>query len=318
MISQDEKQKISVYINSFDKPAETAFLTKQQIDKLNEDKQKLENTKAFVSSIIEKDNFDELFDKAVLEGRIYNQSQFNLVETKVGALEDMDGSRVDIAETLISKDGERIIMGMRLQKTLGFITDSYMDKDESDQLVGALQAEGIPGPEIDRVVSAMNKNGAVMLQRGVFIALKDMLEEAIGKSLSVHSTKGSYVPGNKSADNQRSTETDELPISFIEYLKNNEKEFDRVEHEILRDEKFVEFFETLKKHYSFYQNLPVEKMAHEVIVRPQLWNKLSPQTKAWVQTLVEKHRPNFQSKIQEVAAASNIGQLQNLKQTLLK
>ncbi len=310
-----EEEKINDYVDSFHSPAETAFFTQAQLDKLKDEKQKLDNSRAFVASVIEKEDFEDLFQKATMEGRVFNQSQVNLVESRIAAIEDMEGVRVDISETLVSKSGQRIIMSSRFQTAFGYSIDTYAVKSELPPLISALQADGAPGADIDRVTSAMNKFGAVMLQRGIFVSLKDLLEEAVGKTLMGYSNKGASVGSAAAIGTNPNAvpQANELPLGFIEFLKNNEKEYDRVEHDILVDPKFLEFFEQMKTRYSFYQNLPVEKMAHEVIIRPQLWAKLSPQTKAWVQTLVEKHRPMFFDKVKEISTLIHAEKLTELK-----
>jgi hypothetical protein len=317
----EEKQKIDEYVNSFESPAELSFFNEKQKNDMDLERRKLEASRTFVASIAEQADFDSRFQKATLEGRIFAPSQAINVDSKIRVVDGMDGARLDIQETLVSRSGQRLIMSGRLQQILGFITDSYMTKDEAGQLASALQADGVPGPEIDRVNAAVNKFGAVMLQRGIFVALKGMLEDAIGHSLPIYNPAQNNAlvkSASSAAPSAQPKQGSELPAGFIEYLKNNDKEFDRVEHEIAADPKFQEFFSNLQKHYTYYQNLPSDRMAHEIILRPQLWNKLSPQTRVWIQNLVERNRQGFQSKVEQVAVTSGASKLDELKKSIAK
>jgi hypothetical protein len=231
----------------------------------------------------------------------------------------MDGVRVDVYESLISQSGQRMIMSERLREILGFFGDAYVLQDEQDEFVSALQADGVPGPEIDRLVSSLVKNGAVVLQRGVFLVLKPLLEDALGRTLRTFNPNAGMAaaPANP-APTSDIPQGEELPFSFIEYLKNNDKEFDRVEHEVMNDQMFLEFFFALKQRYAYYKNLPPERMAGEMICRPKLWVKLSTQTRVWVQNLVERNREAFNQKVKQVASVSHAEKLDELKTTLSK
>jgi hypothetical protein len=322
-MTEEEKQQYIEYANSFNPPMEASFLTPAQLDQVNQERRKYESSAQFVKSILNNDDFEERINKSIIEGKIYSISQMALEREKLHALDDGDGTRIDVNETVISRSGQSVIMSGRLQDLLGFESDGYVLKDELNELVNALQADGVPGPEIDRVTAAMNKFGAIILQRGIFVALKGMLEEAIEHSLTLHNFGSSGAkpqPADKpvGVSGAQPKQGEEMPVGFIEYLKNNDKEFDRVEHEVMNDPQFQEFFSTLKKHYTYYQTLPADRMAHEIIVRPQLWSKLSPQTKAWVQTVVERNREAFRAKVDQVAVTSGAGKLDELKKSLGK
>ncbi len=319
-MTSEEKQKISEYINSFSNPAEVDFLSNGQIKEWEKSLKKYESSKTFVQSIIEKDDFEDLLQKATLEGRIFAPSQMAVMESQIKAIQDKGGARVDITESLVSKGGQRVIMSLRLQDILGFVTDSYMTKDEADQLISALQADGVPGPEIDRVNAAMNKFGAIVLQRGIFIDLQNLLEEAIGHALSVKDVKD-FVPRPSpqfGTGGKEPKSLEELPIAFIEYLKNNDKQYDLLENDISKDPKFIEFFNNLKQHYTHYNNLSTEKMVGEVVVRPTLWSKLSPKVQELLITVVDRNRGPFQNIVQNIAKQSKVEQLYELKKTLGK
>lgn len=309
------------YIVSFESPVETDFFTPDIKKKITALQSKLVATVSLVKALESKPQLSEDIDKEIMSGNIYAPNEAVHVEGILSALEG-GGSRIDTKESVVSPTGQRIIMSGRLQNLLGFSTDGYILKQESDKLTQSLQADGVPGPEIDKVNAAINKYGAVLVQRGVFIALKDILEQGIGRTLTI------YNPAQGSSSVQSAVQTapsgaqprqgEEMPAGFIEYLKNNDKEFDRVEHEITQDPKFQEFFANLQKHYAYYQKLPADRMAHEIILRPQLWVKLSPQTKVWVQNLVERNRESFQSKVAQVATAAGTSKLDELKKTLGK
>lgn len=320
-MTEQERAKYVEYAESLDVPVEASFLTQQQLETIKQERAKFESSQQFVASILKQDDFEEIISKTTIQGRIYSPSQMALLSAKLNALDGGEGNRADITESLVTKSGQMIIMSLRLQNILGFIGDGYMLKDELDELVNALKADNVPGPDIDRVTSSMNKFGAIFLQRGVFISLKGMLEESIGRTLNIIDASRSY--NSSSAPNaaqpaSANARSEELPAGFIEFLKNNDKEFDRIEHEITVDPMFVEFFSNLQKHYVYYQKLPADHMADEIIIRPQLWNKLSPQNKAKVQEIVERNRSGFQSKIQQIAASSGLSKLDELKKNLGK
>jgi|GEM_PF-5808176 len=316
----DQNQKFVDHMFSFPNPAEADFFNPDQLKQLDAERAKRDTSREFVEAIIEKDDFEERIQQSILNGRIYNSSQMNATEKRLSALDFGDGTRVDAFETLVSPDGTRIISSENLQDLLSVYGDTYITKDRSNELSNALSADGVPGPQIDRINAALLRQGFVSLQRGVFLVLKGMLEDSIGHTLPT------FNPGSgKGTRNEaiRSTTppappSDQLPFSFVEYMRNTDKEFDRVEHEIINDLQFREFFSGLQKQYAYYQDLPAERMAGEIMVRPQLWSKLSPQTKVWVQNIVNRNRDEFQAKVGQVAQSAHLEKLEELKQSLAK
>lgn len=327
-------------INSTDSvPVEADFLTSDQLKFLEAERDKLTVTEQFINSVIAKDGFEEVINKAIIEGKIFSPSQFQSLQEKFRALDDKDSDRIDLTETLVNGAGDKIIMSARLQSLLGFLTDGVMVKDELDELVRALKGDNVPDADIDRVKTALDNTGSVFLQRGVFIPLKSLLEDSLGRKLTIAPEGASgytevpvpdfslpatepVAPANDAptpkAQMPNISQPVELPISFIEFLKNTDKEYDRVEHEVMNDQQFQDFFANLKSHFAYYKTLTDEKMAWEVIVRPQLWVKLSPRTRAWVQNLVTRNQDSFLAKVEQIAKASHISQLEELKKTLIK
>lgn len=186
-MTETEKSTAIEYAESVNPPAELEFFSKEQMDKLKLEREKMDRSRVFVDSMFEKDDFEEQMQKAELEGHIYGPSEMSNMNAKFRAIDDGIGQRIDLKDSIVTKTGQRIIMSGRLQTLLGFLTDGYMLKDESDELISALQADGVPGPEIDRVNAAMNQYGAIIMQRGVFAVLKMPLEEALGKTLPLFS-----------------------------------------------------------------------------------------------------------------------------------
>ncbi|MBX4187772.1 MAG: hypothetical protein KW793_01400 [Candidatus Doudnabacteria bacterium] len=315
MTTQDQQIAID-YAMTLEAPAEKEFFTPVQIEDLKNERQKFQESQNFVSAIKGKQDFEDRLEKAIIDGKVYSGSQMEVVTLRNDAL-DGYGDRIDIPESLVSKSGNWVIMSERLQKLLGFVTDGYMLKKEIDQLMSAMQADGVPGPEVDRAVAALNKNGAIGLQRGVFLPLKSMLEEAIGRSFSLRS-KPQVEVSVQAPSKQVTAPGAELHISFIEYLKNTDKDYDRVEYEVSHDPKFLEFFNNLKSHYAYYKSLSDEKMVAEIVVRPQLWIKLSPNIKESVLNIVERNRGPFMAKIDQVASLAHVNDLVTLKQNLSK
>lgn len=181
-----EKEKAIQYVESLTTPAELAFFAKEQLIELQKEREKMDRSIVFVSTIIDKPDFESQLQKGELEGRIYGPSEMANTTAKFRVLDDGWGERIDLNETLVNKTGQRIIMSGRLQKLLGFLADGYMIKDEMDQLISALQADNVSSTDVDRVTSAMSLYGAIALQRGAFVSLKNLLEEATGRNLSYY------------------------------------------------------------------------------------------------------------------------------------
>ncbi|HYC79890.1 MAG TPA: hypothetical protein VEC17_02595 [Candidatus Binatia bacterium] len=307
------------YLESFQHPVEADFFKPEQVSQLKQEEQKLEATKGYVSSRVNEEDLEDELQKAAVEGKIYSPSEFQVIKAKLLAYEG-EGERTDTQETIISPSGQRVIMGIRLQNVLGYDGDGFMTKEESDQLISALQADSVPSPEIDKVNAAMNKYRVILLQRGVFTELKDMLEEALGKKLTV--VRGDFVPKStpQFAQHQElpKQELPELPPSFVEYLKTVDTEYNLLEKEVIADPKFIEFFSNLRKHYAYYQNLPAEKMVGELLIRPALWVKLSEPTQIKLQSLVQRNLAGFQTKVSKVASESHVEKLDDLKKNMVK
>lgn len=345
-MTETEKQKYIDYIYSLPHPAENSYLSKPVVEKLQQEKLKLENTAKLIPTILGYDDFEERLQRATVEDRIFNPSQYANVLAKMNALSQGEGERIDIQESLVSPTGQQIIMSGRLQELLGFATDGYMFKDEADELLGALQADGVPGPQVEKVNSAINKYGAISLQRGMYAVLKSAIEESIGHQLALYTPGADPVvlpPQPEDSVVEAATEAlpvppvapkpepaptpqpavrkplssytqDELPFGFIEYLKNTDKNFDRVENDLLRDSKFLEFFHQLQSNNKFYKSMTAERMAHEVMIRPPLWIKLSDDVQHNVAEMVERNRGPFSAKISEIADVAGLSKLKELKQ----
>lgn len=315
-MDEQTKEKYLDYVLAFTPPAESNFFTPIIKAVIEAEISKLANTYTFVENVLQSEDFDSKIERAVIDGKIFSPSQYARVAAVADVINQGSGARVDITETLINLSGQRIIMSPRLQNILGFATDGYMLKNEAGELAGALQADGVPGPEIDRVNQTMNKYGAISMQRGIFIELKNYLEESIGRTVTV--SKG-YIPEQEPAVviPQNSVKiAEEMPAGFIEFLKNNDKKYDVVEHKIMTDSNFIAFFNNLKQHNGYYKTLPGDRMAHEIILRPVLWSKLQPQLQMEVSSLVENNRKNFQEMVQHVAQTSGYNKLEALKKNL--
>jgi hypothetical protein len=302
---QNNTQVYIEYLESFQHPVEGDFFTADQFKQLEDEKKSLESTRNYVASIAEKPDFEDLLQRSIIDGKIYGASQFAYIKDKLKTFEEGLGEREDIPETLVSPSGQRIIMSRRLQDVLGFDSDGYLTRESADKLAKGLQSDGVAGPQIDKVNSAMNKYNVIILQRGVFSALKDMLIEALGRNFITPPAHVQPVsapvkeepavsPGP--AKHGQSKILGELPKSFIDYLKKNEPGYANVVSTVSKDAKFIEFFSNLKKHYTYYQNLSAEKMVEEIFIRPVLWSKLSQSIKEIVEGMVLKHKDAFEGK----------------------
>jgi hypothetical protein len=316
-MTREEEIKYLDYASQFRPPAEVEFFTSEQILEWQKMRKKFDTSQQIVASIIDKDNFEELLEKAILENRVFSASTMSAIQEKINAIDYSEGVRISLYETLVSKSGQRVIMSDRLASILGFYGDGPILKDKAEKLVSALEADGVATPLVDKVNSMIHKYGAIILQEGIYLVLKDWLEDALERSLATYNANaGNSIPSPQPPPNM--TPGPELPFSFIEYLKNTDKDYDRVENEVMKDPQFLQFFEALKKQYDFYKTMPLDRMAGELIVRPQIWNKLSPQNQAPVMSIVEKHRQEFMSKIRQVAATSHAEKLEELKKSLGK
>lgn len=316
---QDSNSLID-YEEQFQYPAEADFFTADQNKQLEVIKVKMGVTHDFVASIVNKEDFDSRVEQAVVDGKIYSPSLYNQYNNIFKLLDNNYGLIVDITESLVSPSGQRVIMSRRLQNILGLSSDATMETSESDKLTSALAADGVAGPDIDKVNAAMNKYGMVIMQRGVFMSLKKMLEEAVGHQIPMYiAREGSQSSTPETAKPTQEVITGEdMPAGFIEYMKNHDKDYDRLEHDVMLDPNFVTFFDSLKQHYDYYKTMPSDRMAQEIILRPPLWNKLQPATQAAVQELVEKHRAHFLNIVKQVATVSGFGKLEELKKNLGK
>jgi hypothetical protein len=169
--------KIIDYFVSFDLPAELHLMTPK--DKANADLEvrRLDATRQYTQSIIQNPDLGGSLDKDVMEGKIYGPSQAANIRAKILALEGT-GARTDIKRSIVIPTGQAVIMSEACASALGFIADGFVVKDDMDQLIQILRNEQVEESQIKRVQEAGQKYGAIILQRGSYVALKGNLEEA--------------------------------------------------------------------------------------------------------------------------------------------
>lgn len=331
-----DREKAIEYAESINPPAEIDFFTSEQLEALKKEREKMEQSRVFVLNIIEKDDFEELIQKAALENRIYNVAEMSSLKAKFRAIDEGLGDRVEINRSLITKTGQKIIASAKLQDLIKIYSDVYFLEEELDILTKALKAEGIDEPDIDRVASAMRTYGAVIIQRGVFTQLKSLLEDAVGSSLTINKSvendavsvqmpqdkakKQNLPVSEANPQNKNLVLPADLTAAFVEYLKHNDISYTSTIKSVISDPKFIEFFEDLKKNYNYYKNLANEKMVEEIIQHPPLWNKLSGATSDSVRQMVERNKEGFDKKkaaVAQSASSEHGASLSALKERLI-
>jgi hypothetical protein len=174
--------KLLDYIYSWDTPVEVDFFTAKERDQLNRETKKLHKTQEYYEAVANNPGLGSQMERDVALGTIYSQGEINKILNRVRALEST-GDREFLDVSLVSPTGQRIIMSQNCADALGLITDGFVLPDELVELVDELRFEGITDDKINKVEIAMKTYGAVVLQRGAYEDLLDLLDQATGDDL---------------------------------------------------------------------------------------------------------------------------------------
>lgn len=180
--------KATEYALSFEAPLEQYFFTQKQKDQLEKEKTKLDSTIQYVTAVLENPELDQDLDRAVAEGKIYSPAMTANIRAKARAMYDGMGPRWDLARSLVSNTGQFVLLSESCSQALRLFTDGYLTKEELPGLLKQLASEGIEKDVLEKMQQAAEKHGALIIQRGAFIALRPMLEEA----LAIEDVRHSY------------------------------------------------------------------------------------------------------------------------------
>jgi hypothetical protein len=175
------------YVDSFIEPAEFDFLTADQKKSLEAEAKKLDKSIKHYKVVFGDTNWTEQIDKDILQGDVYTVQQALVVAEKQKA-RNWYGERIGIDKSLVSPTGQRVIMSIRCSDSLDLNMDGYITKDSLGQLVQILKEEGVNAESIEKVKSAADKYGVIILQNGIFAVLKPMLEDFLDRRTSVSKT----------------------------------------------------------------------------------------------------------------------------------
>ena len=192
---EKDTSNVLSYVSFYPQPLEVNFLSQKQKEKISQQRQKLDMTKQYAQSIMNNPDLGQNLEKDVLSGSIYSTAESANIASIVRSLQG-DGPRVDLQKSAISPTGQFLLLSASACEKLGILADGYFLKSELDPLVEALNEEKIPQAFIDKLVSSASKYGAIVFQRGVYAALKPILEEAV----SVETVKESFENYKKGQD----------------------------------------------------------------------------------------------------------------------
>ncbi|MGE5297808.1 MAG: hypothetical protein ACM3KM_01460 [Acidobacteriaceae bacterium] len=205
-----------------DEPFEPMFFTKKEKEKIENDEKKLEMTKQYHRAVVDNPDYSVNLEKAVLAGQIYSSQQAVQVNARLKALNG-SGARLDLNRSIIHPDGWHIIGSETLVKNLGLASDAYIFPDQLEVLIQNLKSEGVGEADLNKVRAGMKEHAAVGLQRGVYVALKEMLEEALAVSnikASFESYRKKLEPGASTSASAPSTPPIPPHGTSLDELKN--------------------------------------------------------------------------------------------------
>ncbi|MBX4205187.1 MAG: hypothetical protein KW788_03320 [Candidatus Doudnabacteria bacterium] len=173
------QDQIIEYVTSFDTPVESDFFGAKQNEKIEKEKTKLKKTLDYIDAVTKNPSLGAQMEKDIVTGLIYSQGEITKVRNRLRALEQT-GDRFFPDISLVSPTGQRIIMSRRFSDALGHMTDGYFKADELDLAIITLKAEGVLDDQLAKLRKAMSEHGAIIVQRGAYESLLDLLDEAAG------------------------------------------------------------------------------------------------------------------------------------------
>ncbi len=181
--TQQLDPKVEQYILGFIPPAEAYFFTSKQHNDLAMEQKKLEETQDYVANLLDKPELYDEYKKLVMSGKLYPDATAKEVIKKVRAMEG-GGNRYDLSKSIVSPKGEVVILSESACKKLDIDFDTYVLLNDVANLVQILKSEGVTDVSLNALQAGASRYGAVIIQRGGFMALKDSLEEAINYNAS--------------------------------------------------------------------------------------------------------------------------------------
>lgn len=162
-------------------PLEAYFFTEKEKQKIEDDRKKLDMTDQYYKAVKENPDYWSNLERATIAGQIFSSAQADLVSDRLKAL-DGSGLRMDLLKSIIHPKGHFILMSEQLAQNLNLSTDWYIAPDRYEALAAYLKKEGIGDADLARLKTSLSQYGAILVQRGVFVALKELLEEALAVS----------------------------------------------------------------------------------------------------------------------------------------
>lgn len=183
---------------AYDVPLEIHFFNQKQKDELEKERVKLESTIKYVTAVLDNPELDQDLDKAVAEGKIYSPAMTANVREKIRVVFDGMGTRFDLSKSIISETGQFVLMSENCVMKIKQFTDGTIQKKDIEGFLETLAGEGVAQDKLDKIRQAGTRIGAVIVQRGGFLALKPMLEEA----LAIENVQRSYKDFKQKLENQ--------------------------------------------------------------------------------------------------------------------
>ncbi len=189
--SQITKEKAIEYALTFEGPAEVYFLSDTERKKIAADTEKLNSSINYYKKSLENPGLAEKMDKVIFNGEIFSFAEAEIINARLKALDGI-GHRGDVKKSLISPQGDIVIISDRVANKMGFAGDGYVLMEDLDDLIKNLKEEQIQETELQKLNSAVQRNGAIVIQLGVYTALRPLLNEVVGAVGNVMKSFESY------------------------------------------------------------------------------------------------------------------------------
>jgi hypothetical protein len=171
-----QQEQLNSYIASFTPPLEVYFFSPKEQEKIEAMRRKLDMTAQYLQAILDNPDLAKNLDRDTMSGKLYSIGEIANVNMMLSALEG-DGARIDIKKSLVSPTGQVVILSENCASILGLMADGYIEKPDFEQFVQILRNEGVPDVQIKKLQEAISQNEVIMVQRGMFAALKPFMEE---------------------------------------------------------------------------------------------------------------------------------------------
>ena len=298
-----EQEQKNNYVQDFDWPVEKLFLTPKQKERLDSNRQKFEATRQFLLSFKDNPEMSNQLEKFVLSGKLLSPGEYTRIASIIKALERL-GERYDPPASLVSPNGDAVIMSANCAEKMGFVVDGYITNDELADLVSVLRAEGVSEEGTNRIKAAMSRQGVVIMQRGGLVPLREYLEESGALQTKRETRSIDEIEMAMGGGGIRSRLVDRH-YGFYEYIKEkNPQQYDKVLKIILKDPAFAEIQSELLKSPA-YAGLDEDALALLILADKKFERLISAETEEALDAVVAQSYKEFMAKINKVQEALN-------------